>query len=104
MVNDKSVTMIVKIAILVIAITFNDVSAKTSYKICVPSQFMKACEQMLEVETKSKAILECLPARDRVECLTLVQQRQADLVPVDPEDMYVASKLPNQDFVPGVPD
>nr|BAF36818.1 pxTransferrin [Plutella xylostella] len=91
--------MIVKIAILVIAITFNDVSAKTSYKICVPSQFMKACEQMLEVETKSKAILECLPARDRVECLTLVQQRQADLVPVDPEDMYVASKLPNQDFV-----
>ncbi|GBP00857.1 Transferrin [Eumeta japonica] len=35
----------------------------------------------------------------RMECLNLVQQRQADFVPVDPEDMYVASKIPNQDFV-----
>lgn len=34
-----------------------------------------------------------------MECLTFVQQRLADLVPVDPEDMYVASKIPNQDFV-----
>lgn len=34
-----------------------------------------------------------------MECLNYVQQRQADLVPVDPEDMYVASKIPNQDFV-----
>lgn len=35
----------------------------------------------------------------RVDCLYYVQQRQADLVPVDPEDMYVAAKIPNQDFV-----
>lgn len=34
-----------------------------------------------------------------MECLNHVQQRQADFVPVDPEDMYVASKIPNQDFV-----
>ncbi|KOB68213.1 Transferrin, partial [Operophtera brumata] len=54
---------------------------------------------MLEVPTKSKAQLECVAARDRVECLYQVQQRQADLVPVDPEDMYYASKIPNQDFV-----
>lgn len=34
-----------------------------------------------------------------MDCLYYVQQRQADLVPVDPEDMYVAAKIPNQDFV-----
>lgn len=60
---------------------------------------MKACEEMLDVPTKSKTQLECVAARDRVECLNFVQQRQADIVPVDPEDMYVASKIPNQDFV-----
>lgn len=65
----------------------------------MPAQFLKACEAMLEVPTKSKAVLECIPARDRVECLSFVQQRQADFVPVDPEDMYMASKIPNQDFV-----
>lgn len=34
-------------------------------KICVPVQYLKACEEMLEVPTKSKAILECVAARDR---------------------------------------
>ena len=34
-----------------------------------------------------------------MDCLHLVQQRQADIVPVDPEDMYCATKIPNQDFV-----
>ncbi|XP_053604695.1 transferrin [Plodia interpunctella] len=75
------------------------VHSKSPYKICVPAQFLKDCEIMLEVETKSKEKLECVPARDRMECLYYVQQRQADFVPVDPEDMYVASKIPNQDFV-----
>ncbi|KAI5637697.1 transferrin domain-containing protein [Phthorimaea operculella] len=75
------------------------VNCKTSYKLCVPQQFLKDCQEMLQVDTKSKAVLECLPARDRMECLYLVQQRQADFVPVDPEDMYVATKMPNQDFV-----
>lgn len=34
-----------------------------------------------------------------MDCLNLVQQRQADIVPVDPEDMYCATKIQNQDFV-----
>ncbi|CAH0399699.1 unnamed protein product [Chilo suppressalis] len=74
-------------------------SCKSPYKICVPKQHLKACEEMLQVETKSKVALECIPARDRMECLNHVQQRQADFVPVDPEDMYVATKIPNQDFI-----
>ncbi|CAF4957928.1 unnamed protein product [Pieris macdunnoughi] len=85
--------------LFIFALTSQNVNSKSAYKICVPAQHLKACEEMLEIPTKSKALLECIPARDRVECLSYVQQRQADLVPVDPEDMYVASKIPNQDFV-----
>ncbi|XP_045769490.1 transferrin isoform X1 [Maniola jurtina] len=92
-------TMTLKYILVLIALTGANVNCKSTYKICVPSEYMTACEEMLQVDTKSKAALECIPARDRVECLTFVQQRQADLVPVDPEDMYVASKIPNQDFV-----
>lgn len=33
-----------------------------------------------------------------MECLELVKKRQADVVAVDPEDMYVAYHLDNQDF------
>ncbi|XP_049872721.1 transferrin [Pectinophora gossypiella] len=85
--------------LFIVLAALSAVQCKTSYKICVPQQHLKACQEMLDVETKSKAVLECVPARDRMECLYYVQQRQADLVPVDPEDMYVASKFPNQDFV-----
>ncbi|KAM3958947.1 transferrin [Aphomia sociella] len=91
-------TMTVKYIALLITLA-SCVHSKSPYKLCVPAPYLKDCEQMLEVETKSKAVIECVPARDRVECLSYVQQRQADFVPVDPEDMYVAAKLPNQDFV-----
>ncbi|XP_059054733.1 transferrin [Achroia grisella] len=90
--------MTTKCFVLLIALA-GCVYGKSNYKLCVPAPYLKDCQQMLDVETKSKAIIECVPARDRVECLSYIQQRQADFVPVDPEDMYVASKLPNQDFV-----
>ncbi|XP_061714041.1 transferrin [Cydia pomonella] len=91
--------MTLKYLVVLLALTGGGVLCKTAYKICVPVQHLKACQDMLEVPTKSKAALECVPARDRVECLYHVQQRQADFVPVDPEDMYVATNIPNQDFV-----
>lgn len=33
-----------------------------------------------------------------MECLEKVQKRQADLLAADPEDMYVAFNLKNEDF------
>jgi hypothetical protein len=30
--------------------------------------------------------------------LEKIQHREADFEPVDPEDMYIASKIPHQDF------
>lgn len=34
----------------------------------------------------------------RLECIDKIKQREADFGTVDPEDMLVASKVPNQDF------
>lgn len=33
-----------------------------------------------------------------MDCVEKVQKRQADLLAVDPEDMYVAFNLKNEDF------
>lgn len=35
---------------------------------------------------------------DRMECLDKVKQREADFLAVDPEDMYVAFQIKNDDF------
>lgn len=45
-----------------------------------------------------QATIECIPGRDRMECLDIVKKRKADFMAVDPEDMYVAYKMNNQDF------
>lgn len=42
--------------------------------------------------------IECVKARDRMECLSVVQKRKADFMIVDPEDMYVAYRMQNEDF------
>lgn len=34
----------------------------------------------------------------RIECIDKIKKRQADFGTVDPEDMYVAANVPDQDF------
>ncbi|CAH2208019.1 jg12131 [Pararge aegeria aegeria] len=64
-------TMTLKYILVLIALTGANVNCKTTYKICVPSQYLSACEEMLQVDTKSKAILECIAARDRTSATRL---------------------------------
>lgn len=42
--------------------------------------------------------IECVKGRDRMDCVSLVNQRKADFMIVDPEDMYVAYRMQNEDF------
>ncbi|KAJ9587804.1 hypothetical protein L9F63_018761, partial [Diploptera punctata] len=65
-------------------------------KVCVPEGALESCEQMAK---ETELHMTCVPARDRMECLDKIQHRQADFVPVDPEDMYVAANIPKQDFI-----
>ncbi|XP_055712352.1 transferrin [Phlebotomus papatasi] len=69
-----------------------------SYKICVPHKLQKVCEDLMRSKPSDQATIECIPGRDRMECLDIVNKRKADFMAVDPEDMYVAYKMNNQDF------
>ncbi|KAJ8942969.1 hypothetical protein NQ318_016744 [Aromia moschata] len=73
-------------------------STRNEYKMCVPEVLVDLCKQMASQETKSPAKIICIPARDRVECIDKIKDREADFGTVDPEDMYIASKVPEQDF------
>lgn len=57
-----------------------------------------ACTQLVENTPSEYASIRCVAARDRMECLEKVNKREADFVAVDPEDMYVAFQMKNEDF------
>jgi ABC-type amino acid transport substrate-binding protein len=64
---------------------------------CVPHHIIDACKE-LAPKTNRDVQFECVAGRDRMECLEKVQNRQADFLAADPEDMYVAFNLKNEDF------
>lgn len=65
---------------------------------CVPDELVEACKTMANQTTKSSARIVCISARDRMECIDKIKQREADFVVVDPEDMYVAGNVPDEEF------
>lgn len=65
---------------------------------CVPHTILNACEEIVSKKNSEFASIDCVPARDRMECLEKVQRREADFLAVDPEDMYVALNMKNEDF------
>ncbi|XP_060524310.1 transferrin [Cylas formicarius] len=73
-------------------------AAKNMYKMCVPEDLIDLCNEMASQETKSTVKIVCIPARDRIECITKIKEKLADFLTVDPEDMYVAKNEPGGDF------
>nr|AAL58078.1 transferrin precursor [Aedes aegypti] len=70
---------------------------KETFKLCVPHQIMDACQDLM-ARPDAAIQVQCIAGRDRMECLEKVKAREADFVAVDPEDMYVAYHMANQDF------
>ncbi|XP_058797852.1 transferrin [Phymastichus coffea] len=59
---------------------------------CVPEIYWDDCIQM-KVDSSKKGIpISCISGRDRYECIDKVGRKEADVVAVDPEDMYLAAK------------
>ncbi|KAJ8681899.1 hypothetical protein QAD02_017691, partial [Eretmocerus hayati] len=59
---------------------------------CVPEMYWDDCIQM-KIDSSKKGIpISCISGRDRYECIDKVGRREADVVAVDPEDMYLAAK------------
>nr|AYV99626.1 venom polypeptide [Dolopus genitalis] len=71
---------------------------KKIYKMCIPHIYYNDCLKVLEEPSNAGILMECVPARDRMECLEKVNKREADVIAVDPEDMYVAYHMNNEDF------
>lgn len=67
-------------------------------KMCVPELIYSACTELVEKTQSQFAQIRCVAGRDRMECLEKVEKREADFVAVDPEDMYVAFQMKNEDF------
>lgn len=59
---------------------------------CVPEIYEQDCVKMME-ESAAKGIpISCVTGRDRYACIGKVGRNEADIVAVDPEDMYLAAK------------
>jgi Transferrin len=63
----------------------------------VPSLVLPACNELMN-KRSDIATVECISGRDRVDCLDIVERREADFMAVDPEDLYLAFKKKNEDF------
>lgn len=69
-----------------------DASTGRVFTICVPVVYSKECAEMV-VDSAVKGIpVACVSGRDRYECIEKVGRKEADVVAVDPEDMYLAAK------------
>lgn len=67
-------------------------------KMCVSHTILDACNELVANRSSELAKIICVPARDRIQCLEKVNKREADFVAVDPEDMYIAFQMKNEDF------
>nr|AGI17578.1 transferrin [Pyrrhocoris apterus] len=68
------------------------------HKICVPEIVMDACKKMVEQGKTIGVLMSCVPARDRIECISKVKDHEADFEAVEPEDMYIAAQLADDSF------
>ncbi|XP_053948794.1 transferrin [Anastrepha ludens] len=68
------------------------------YRMCVPQLYYKDCLDLLKDPSEAGIQMECVAGRDRIDCLDKINQRKADVLASEPEDMYVAYHSKNQDY------
>lgn len=81
---------------LVASVHGASVLKQETYRWCVPAELLDECARL----TRAAGVaIDCVGGIDRLDCLRKVQNREADYLVADPEDVYVASYFDNQDFV-----
>ncbi|KAM8721393.1 hypothetical protein ACLKA7_007289 [Drosophila subpalustris] len=68
------------------------------YRLCVPQIYLSDCQKLLADPSEAGIRMECVAGRDRVDCLELIEQRKADVLASEPEDMYMAYHRKNEDY------
>ncbi|XP_053996345.1 transferrin [Hylaeus anthracinus] len=62
------------------------------FTICVPHIYWEECAEMIKESAVRGIPISCISGRDRLECIDKVGKKEADVVAVDPEDMYMAAQ------------
>ncbi|XP_066595982.1 transferrin [Prorops nasuta] len=62
------------------------------FTMCVPEKYEKDCAKMMEDSASKNIPIACITGRDRFACIEKVGRNEADIVAVDPEDMYLAAQ------------
>ncbi|XP_076630362.1 transferrin 1 [Colletes latitarsis] len=70
----------------------NDAPSGRVFTICVPEVYWKDCADMMKDSADKGIPVSCISGRDRYECIDRVGKKEADVVAVDPEDMYLVAK------------
>lgn len=65
---------------------------------CVPQKYYEDCLNLLKDPSEAGIRMECVKGRDRIDCLDMINQRKADVLASEPEDMYVAYHTKNADY------
>ncbi|XP_014488934.1 PREDICTED: transferrin [Dinoponera quadriceps] len=80
----------------VLAVTAASVAASSErvFTMCIPEKYSKECEEMMADSSSQNHHIRitCISGRDRYDCVERVGKKEADIVAVDPEDMYLAAK------------
>ncbi|XP_017156518.1 transferrin [Drosophila miranda] len=91
--------MLLLVATLLLVLSTNGSRAEEPiYRLCVPKIYLKECQQLLADPSEAGIRMECVAGRDRVDCLELIEQRKADVLATEPEDMYIAYHRKNEDY------
>ncbi|XP_061398563.1 uncharacterized protein LOC133334286 [Musca vetustissima] len=67
-------------------------------RMCVPQKYYEDCLNLLKDPSEAGIKMECVAGRDRIDCLDMINQRKADVLASEPEDMYVAYHTKNSDY------
>lgn len=70
----------------------NDVAFSIAVTMCVPEKYAMECKKMMEDSRTHNFPIICISGQDRYDCIERVGRKEADIVAVDPEDMYLAAK------------
>ncbi|XP_061389316.1 transferrin-like, partial [Musca vetustissima] len=65
---------------------------------CVPQKYYEDCLNLLKDPSEAGIHMECVAGRDRIDCLDMINERKADVMASEPEDMYVAYHTKNADY------
>ncbi|XP_055389927.1 uncharacterized protein LOC129618922 [Condylostylus longicornis] len=67
-------------------------------KICAPERLIEDCKDLLDRVKQNDPKIDCISGRDRIDCLEMLQNNEADVVAVEHEDVYLAAEMDKTAF------